>query len=75
MTYDVFKAEAPSPKYPFAQMQPGDAFDVPRGSLTLARVQSAVSASARQYAKRNDPEMKFSTNRQDAETIRCRRVK
>ena len=75
MTYDVFKAEAPSTKYPFAQMQPGDAFDRPRGKDTLKQAQNNVGTSARAYAKRHGIGMKFSVLQHDAETVRCYRIK
>jgi len=55
-------------KYPFAQMEIGDCFDVPLASVkrrgrqaTPAYAQSQLGVSARYYAKRYDPFAKFTT--------------
>jgi hypothetical protein len=68
-------------KYPFAEMRVGDSFAVSlsdyagRGKTpTTERIQTALSNSARNYAKMRDPRFKFATRKVDAATIRIWRI-
>lgn len=66
-------------KYPFAEMKPGQAFDVPRNGgrnqWGQDTVQMKVSRSASAYVRRHDPEARFTVRVLDDATIRCWRIK
>lgn len=65
------------PKYPFADLQPGDAFDMPRdrGSTPdgLDRRMANIRTAANAWAKRHNPDARFSLRCIDEHTVRCRR--
>lgn len=69
----------PAPIYHFARMKPGDAFDAPRDmgadKFGKDRRLSSVQTSARAWAKRHNPDTRFSVRCIDDQTVRCRRDK
>lgn len=74
MSYKIIKGAAMPPpgggwrnKYPFPEMQVGDAFDLPIDMRTKA-------ASATGSYSKHHPEYKFSIRKIDENTIRCWRV-
>lgn len=68
-----------APIYPFADLEPGDAFDAPRDmgadKFGKDRRLSSVQTSARSWAKRHNPDARFSVRCIDQDTVRCRRDK
>lgn len=64
--------------YPFASMAVGDTFDAPRNLGKRpggkCRRQDSVIASAKAWARRNNPEAKFATRLIDDNTVRCKRI-
>lgn len=65
-------------KYPFKDMEVGDAFDVSRTAGKTSRgddrAQLLVASSANQWAKRHNPSWKFGTRIIDDSTVRIWRV-
>ena len=82
--FEIIKnAPPPTPKltrgtYNFAAMEVGDAFDAPRDlgktKTGLDNRQNTVGASARNWAKKNNPSAKFTVRLRDADTVRCHRI-
>jgi hypothetical protein len=80
MTYKIIKNSPPLArrgKYPFAEMEVGDAFDTPRDMGKNARGsdmrQQSVANTANYWVKHHNPTAKFRTQLFDADTVRCRR--
>ena len=63
-------------KYPFADMEVGDGFDMPRDGKAgkSDRAQNMLTSSARNFAKRHNPSAKFIIRVLDETTVRCVRV-
>ena len=87
--FEVSKEKLPIPGirsglsiYPFGQMKVGDHFDAPRdmgakkGGTDVR--QTSISASARSWTKRHNPDAKFTTrlteNDKGEQIVRCWRV-
>ena len=64
--------------YPFPQMEVGDSFAMPRErGYTLTgsdKTQNTLSACARNYAKKHNPNARFSVRLIDENTVRVWRV-
>ena len=64
--------------YPFPQMEVGDSFALPRDrgqTLTgSCKTQNILSSCARNYAKKHNPEARFSIRLIDENTVRVWRV-
>lgn len=73
------RAEARVAKYPFAKMEVGDCFDVPRdkGLNKHGRdlTQNSLGGAARSFAALHNSTAKFATRQIDEKTIRCWRIK
>ena len=71
MMFEVIKnAGVPESKrkYPFPQLEVGDAFDAPVAS------RNRISSCCLSWAKNNNPTAKFTVRALDENTVRCTRV-
>jgi hypothetical protein len=86
MTFEIIKNTPPmkgarpgagKSKYPFADMEVDDAFDFPLGEMKLDNSDFRSTANTRSpahnWARKNQPEWKFSVCKINETTGRCRR--
>jgi hypothetical protein len=63
-------------KYPFAKMEVGDGFDVPRDGMygRNDKTQTKLRGAVRYFTERSNPSAKFIVRILDETTVRCVRV-